>query len=108
MIAIRQNTILLSVDLVEFNQLMEELKPLKFRSSGEVSKYIMRNQLGYKYPNISGIVRMERDGEQWDFKGGFPKHVYAKICKALELDCARSRAKAVGFTSFSELNVGRT
>jgi len=87
----------------EFNQLIEEMSFLGFTSSRQVSSYIMTNKLGYKYKNISGIVKMEREGNTWDFKGGFPANIYARICSNLGLSNEGSRARVVDFNSFKKL-----
>lgn len=88
----------------EYKQLIKEMKPLGFTNSNEISHYIMENNLGEKYKNISGIVKMEQDGSTWDFDGGFPKNIYRKICVDLGLDKARTTANAVGFESYNDLN----
>ena len=87
----------------EFEQLVAEMKPLGITKSNEVSCYIMKNRLGNKYKNISGIVMMEQDGTSWDFKGGFPPDIYARLCEQLGLSNQGSRARAVGFKSFKDL-----
>ena len=58
---------------IELLLLLKELRPLKFKYSNQLSDYIVKNQLGYRYPNISGIVRMAEKGREWDFEGGFSK-----------------------------------
>jgi len=88
----------------EFQQLIAEMTQLGFTHSSQVSSYIMRNKLGLKYKHISGVVTMEKDGNTWDFKGGFPPKIYAQICSALDLDNNGSYAKVVSFNSFNELN----
>jgi len=88
----------------EFEQLVAEMTPLGFTHSSQVSSYIMRNKLGYKYKNISGIVTMAQDGREWDFKGGFPPSVYAKLCSKLDLDNEGSHARVVDFNSFKKIN----
>lgn len=100
---IHENKVKLGVEDNEFKQLIEEMTPLGFTSSKQVSSYIIRNRLGYKYKNISGVVTMEKDGNIWDYNGGFPPKMYRKICVELGLDNERSNAKAVGFKSFNEL-----
>jgi len=87
----------------EFEQLITEMTPLAFTHSSQVSSYIMRNKLGLKYKNISGVVTMEKDGNTWNFNGGFPPKMYAQICTALDLDNNGSRAKVVDFNSFNKL-----
>lgn len=88
----------------EFQQLIAEMKPLAFTHSSQVSSYIMKNKLGLKYKHISGVVTMEKDGNTWDFKGGFPPKIYAQICSALDLHNNGSYAKVVGFNSFNKLD----
>jgi hypothetical protein len=87
----------------ELEQLIAELIPLGFTHSNQVSKYIIQNKLGYKYRNISGIVKMKQDDDTWDFRGGFPNNIYAEICKRLGLKDQNSKAKAVGFKSFKDM-----
>ena len=87
----------------EFNQLVEEMKNLGFTQSRQVSQYIMNNNLGSKYKNISGIVEMEKEGTRWSYQGGFPSKIYARLCAELGLHNQGSRARAVSFTSFKDL-----
>jgi hypothetical protein len=88
----------------EFEQLVAEMTPLDFTHSSEVSSYIMRNKLGYKYKNISGVVIMEQEGRMWDFNGGFPPDIYARLCSKLNLYNEGSNARVVGFNSFKKIN----
>jgi len=87
----------------EFEQLIAEMTPLGFTNSSQVSSYIMRNKLGYKYKNISGVIEMELEGRTWNFKGGFPPRIYAQICSELGLGNEGSHARVVGFNSFKKL-----
>jgi hypothetical protein len=87
----------------EFRRLVAEIEPLRFTQSSQVSAYIVRNQLGFKYKNISGILQMERDGELWDFKGGFPPDIYARLCEALGLNHKGSRAHPKQFTPYKDI-----
>lgn len=86
----------------EFEQLVAEMKPLGITKSKEVSWYIIKKSLGYKYKNISGIVKMEQDGTSWSFKGGFPPMIYARLCEELGLSNQGTRARAVGFRPFKD------
>ena len=88
----------------EFQQLVNEMQPLGFTNSSQVSNYIVKNELGFKYQNISGILEMTKDGTSWDFKGGFPTRIYARLCDELGLGNSGSRAQAGKFTSFKEAN----
>ena len=87
----------------EFCRLVAEIKPFNFAQSSQVSAYIVRYRLGYKYKNISGILKMERDGEKWDFNGGFPPDIYARLCEALGLKHKGSRAQPKEFTPFKDI-----
>lgn len=87
----------------EFGQLVAEMKVLGITESKYVSRYIMSNKLSRKYKNISGIVQMEQDGTLWDFKGGFPPEIYARLCNELGLRNQGTRARARGFKAFKDL-----
>lgn len=91
----------------EFKLLVEEIKPLRFTHSKQVSSYIMRHRLGDKYKNISGVVKMEMEGNTWDFNGGFPPKIYAKLCEELDLSNQGTRARVVSFDSFKNLSGNR-
>ncbi len=87
----------------ELAALISEVKTKGFKYSKELSRYIIKNQLKRKYPNISGVVKMEQSGEQWDFSGGFPKKIYGIVCKELGLSDQGTSAKAIGFKSFKDM-----
>lgn len=87
----------------EFQQLLAEMRPLAFTHSSQVSRHIVQNKLGCRYRNISGIVTMEESGTSWDFKGGFPPKIYARLCSELGLGNGESGARPVGFKSFKDL-----
>lgn len=84
----------------EFDALVAEIAAYGFTRSSDVSRYIVKNKLGYKYKKISGYITMELDGRQWEFKGGFPPDVYAQLCDALGLGNNGSASKVVYFESF--------
>ena len=92
----------------ELYNLLEKVRPLKFARSKQLSDYIVRNSLGYKYPNIAGIVRMEDGGTEWNFNGGFPPKIYAIICDELALGNQGTRARVVGFESYKQMQSSRT
>lgn len=85
----------------EFEALVADVAAHGFSASSQVSNYIVRNRLGYKYQIISGYLTMELDGRQWEFKGGFPPKIYARLCEALGLGNNGSRAKVIGMESFA-------
>lgn len=86
----------------EFDALVAEIRPLGFSHSSQVSRYIVQNSLGHKYKKISGYLTMESGEEKWEFKGGFPPKIYARLCDALDLDNYHSSARATQFESFEE------
>lgn len=88
----------------EFKALVEEVSAKGFTESRQVSNYIMANKLGRKYRHISGVLELERDGDAWRYHGGFPPHIYARLCEALGLGQKLSDARVAGFKSFSDLN----
>ncbi|MEH2268274.1 MAG: hypothetical protein V7K68_07555, partial [Nostoc sp.] len=84
----------------ELERLLVEMRPLNFTQSKQLSAYIVKHQLGYRYPNISGIVRMEEEGREWDFHGGFPTDIYKIVCQELNLDNQGTTARPIKFTPF--------
>jgi hypothetical protein len=91
------------VEEEEFRQLVEEISALRFTQSKQVSAYIVRNRLGHKYKHISGILQMELGGEVWNFNGGFPPNIYARLCDALGLGNQGSRAVPLAFTPYKDI-----
>lgn len=87
----------------EFEQLVAEMKPKEFTQSSQVSSYIVRHRLGNKYKNISGLLKMENGHSTWNFNGGFPPHLYRRLCMALGLGNKGTSSKVIGFTSFKNL-----
>jgi len=87
----------------ELHQLLIQMRPLNFTRSKQLSQYIVKHRLGYKYKHISGILRMEDSGTEWDFHGGFPPEIYRIICKELGLSNQGTYARPVKFTAFGEL-----
>jgi hypothetical protein len=88
----------------EFNELVEEVSAKGFTESRQVSHFIISNKLGSKYRHISGVLEMERGEDAWRYHGGFPPHIYARLCDVLGLNQKTSDAKVAGFKSFSDLN----
>ncbi len=85
----------------ELHQLLTQMRPLEFKRSKQLSAYIVKHRLGYRYPNISGIVRMRRAGREYDFYGGLSPKIYNIICRQLNLDNQGTDAEPVGFTPYS-------
>ena len=91
---------------LEFARLVEEVKALRFTESRQVSQYIIKNKLGSKYKHISGVLEMERGPDSWKYCGGFPPHIYARLCEALELGTKDSGARVKSFKSYKEIGNG--
>lgn len=87
----------------ELKNLINEMRSKKFKESKSLSAYIIKNKIGYKYPNISGRLLMEKNGEKWDFDGAFPTEIYTLICLALDLKSQKSGARALKFTPQKDL-----
>ncbi len=87
----------------EFELLVAEMQSKGFTQSAQVSNYIVRNRLGDKYQNISGVLEMTNGGTTWNFNGGFPTQIYAKLCERLDLGNKGTNAKVVRFTSYKDL-----
>ena len=110
--ALRENEIgriakehkLTELEAAELHQLLEEMRPLNFIYSKDLSKYIVKYQLGYRYPHISGIVKMEESDTQWELHGGFPKDIYRIICRELNLTDQGTNARAIKFTPFKDVH----
>ena len=94
------------VESEELYELLAFMTPKEFTTSKQLSNFIVTQKLGYQYPNISGIVRMKQDGNEWDFEGGFPPKIYAIVCDELGLNNQGTRARPIGFTSFRNLYRG--
>ncbi len=87
----------------EICELVAFFRDMHFTRSSQISKYITENKLGYKYPNISGILEMTNGYETWDFEGGIhPKH-YAEICRRLNLEDNNAQSWVEDFKSYKEL-----
>ena len=92
-----------TVDATELHTLIEEVCNEGFEHSSSLSNYIRSNKLGCKYPNISGLVKMEKNTDSWVFEGGFPPRIYSIVCIELKLKNQKSGARATGFTAYKDL-----
>ncbi|SON49919.1 hypothetical protein [Vibrio tapetis] len=92
-----------SDEVREMEELIAEMRPLNFRTSKQLSKYIVDNNLGGKYPTISGVARMKNASDEWDFKGGFPPDIYKMICIRLGLRNQGTSTRLIGFSSYKSL-----
>lgn len=92
-----------SVNEQEFNELVTELSAQGFTHSSEVSEYIVKNKLGAKYKNISGVLQMKKRGDEWSFEGGVPPDIYARLCQKLNLKNKGSQARPGEFTPYKNV-----
>jgi len=105
LIAFKQEQVLADEGLnhEELYCLLKEVKPTGFQRSPDLSYYIRKRQLGFKYPNISGVITMHFSGECWKFKGRFPFNIYRIVCSILALSKNGGHARVVGFKSYSSM-----
>lgn len=87
----------------EFQQLVSEVRRLGFTESKQVSAYIVNNSLGRKYRHISGVLTMRRDDDSWQYHGGFPPEIYARLCHELGLSQQGTNAVPESFTPFKDI-----
>lgn len=92
-----------STEAAELHRLITDMSRLNFRDSEDLSRYSVKHKLGYRYPNISGIVRMRGAGNEWDFHGGFLRHIYRIVCEKLDLEDRGTNAESIGFKSFKNI-----
>lgn len=90
------------IEQEEFEKLVAEMKPLNFRTSGQLSRYIKENRLGRRYPHISGFLTMGYEGREWEFEGGISRRWYRELCVRLNLSNQCSGAEVIGFRSYHD------
>lgn len=86
----------------EFQRLVNEVAPLGFTQSAEVSNYILNNHLEDRYPHISGIGTFNLEARAWKMKGAISPRFYARLCSALGLSDRRSGAVLTDFSTFAK------
>ncbi|WP_123777520.1 hypothetical protein [Vibrio rhodolitus] len=90
-------------EATEMEALLCQMRPMNFRTSKQLSNYIVQHKLGNKYPTISGIARMTNGYDEWNFDGGFPPEIYKIICRELQLSNQGTNSWIVGFSSFGSM-----
>ena len=88
----------------ELRRLVADLGPLNFKRSVDLSRYIVRHKLGYRYPIISGIVDMTDGTSKWKFDGGFSPDMFAIVCDALGVEDQGTHSWVIGFTPYKNTN----
>ena len=84
----------------EYKALLEEVRPLGFTKSSQVSNYIRGNNLKQKYGLISGHLQMERGFDTWNFDGGIDPEYYKRLCIELGLENNNSGSCVRGFSPY--------
>jgi hypothetical protein len=84
----------------EYKALLEEVRPLGFTKSSQVSKYIIDNNLEQKYGLISGDIQMENDFYTWNFDGGIDPEYYKRLCIELGLENNNSGSSVRDFSPY--------
>lgn len=95
---------LTTIEETEFQNLVNEMRPLGFVESSEVSKYIINNHLCDRYPHISGCAQMSSGYCSWRFNGAIAPRYYARLCSALNLSDKRSGARVQRFSSYASMS----
>lgn len=86
----------------QIEELVAFFKPMRFRKSSQLSNYIAENQLGYKYPDLSGYLELTNGDDTWEFEGAIHPKYYAEICYRLELYNENSDSIPKRFESYRE------
>lgn len=88
----------------EINDLVSFFKPMGFTKSSQVSNYIRLHRLGYRYPNISGFLKLQRDGDEWEMEGAIAPRYFAEICERLGLVHSKN-AEPLSYESYKERGI---
>ena len=90
----------LELEEAEYKALLEEVRPLGFTKSSQVSRYIRENNLKQKYGSISGYLAMNRCFDTWVFEGGINPKYYKRLCIDLGLENNNSGSSVAGFSPY--------
>lgn len=92
-------------EISEFYCLVEDCKELGITTSSQLTKYIRRYKVGYKYKHIAGELYLSDGYDQWTCPGGISPEYYGKLCRELSLDYGPSRARVEGFCPYAEMDL---
>ena len=84
----------------QIEELVAFFEPMRFTKSSQLSNYIAENQLGYKYPDLSGYLELTNGDDTWEFEGAIHPKYYAEVCYRLGLDNENSDSIPQSFESF--------
>lgn len=93
------------VEINEFWCLVKECLEKEFKTSKEVTNYILKNKLGFKYRHIAGKLTFRRGNDSWIYEGGISPEYYGKLCRELNLGNKASDARVERFRSYAQLEM---
>lgn len=94
-----------SEELKELRLLVADCRNRGFKTSYQVSRYIVNNRLGYKYRHIAGDLHLRNSYNQWIYKGGIAPKYYRMLCIELGLGNKHSDAEVEKFRSYAEMGL---
>lgn len=92
-------------ELKELRLLVADCRNRGFKTSYQVSKYIVDNRLGYRYRHIAGDLHLRKSCDQWIYKGGIAPKYYRMLCIELGLGNKHSGAEVEKFRSYAEMGL---
>lgn len=93
------------VEINEFWCLVKECIEKELKSSKEVTDYILKNKLGFKYRHIAGQLTFRRGHDSWIYNGGISPEYYGKLCNELNLGNNNSDVRVERFRSYAQLEM---
>lgn len=92
-------------ELKELRLLVADCRNRGFKTSYQVSKYIVDNRLGYRYSHIAGDLHLRKSHDKWVYNGGIAPKYYRMLCIELGLGNRRSNAEVEKFRSYAEMGL---
>ena len=92
-------------ELNEFKLLVADCRNRGFKTSYQVSKYIVDNRLGYRYSHIAGDLHLRKSHDKWVYNGGIAPKYYRMLCIELGLGNKHSDAEVEKFRSYAEMGM---
>lgn len=92
-------------ELKELRLLVADCRNRGFKTSYQVSKYIVDNRLGYRYRHIAGDLHLRKSYDQWIYKGAIAPKYYRMLCIELGLGNKHSDAEVEKFRSYAEMGL---
>lgn len=92
-------------ELNELRLLVTDCRNRGFKTSYQVSKYIVDNRLGYRYRHIAGDLHLRKSHDKWVYNGGIAPKYYRMLCIELGLGNKHSGAEVEKFRSYAEMGL---